>query len=150
MALSPTRAKGHVAERRAAAPRSPRRLPRRRCTYELLCELTLSSSNRERSHASNVVLAHRIRTSPQHEVEQTQARSGVKDGVSITTARIKPRTADAWNWTASNPSKKEDHNPFTLEKHNNRAPGWGTRLDLRREGTSFMRPQNEEMLLLFR
>ena len=36
VALSPTRAKGHVAERRAAAPRSPRRLPRRRCTYALL------------------------------------------------------------------------------------------------------------------
>jgi hypothetical protein len=28
-----------VAERRAAAPRSPRRLPRRRCTYALLCEV---------------------------------------------------------------------------------------------------------------
>ena len=37
VALSPTRAKGNVAERRAAAPRSPRRLPRRRCTYVLLC-----------------------------------------------------------------------------------------------------------------
>jgi hypothetical protein len=36
VALSPTRAKGHVAERHAAAPRSPRRLLRRRCTYELL------------------------------------------------------------------------------------------------------------------
>ena len=39
VALSPTRAKGHVAERRAAAPRSPRRLPRRRCAYALLCEV---------------------------------------------------------------------------------------------------------------
>jgi hypothetical protein len=28
-----------VAERRVAAPRSPRRLPRRRCTYALLCEV---------------------------------------------------------------------------------------------------------------
>jgi hypothetical protein len=36
VALSPTRAKGHVAERRAAAPRSPRRLLRRRCIYALL------------------------------------------------------------------------------------------------------------------
>ena len=37
VAPSPTRARGHVAERRAAAPRSPRRLPRRRCAYALLC-----------------------------------------------------------------------------------------------------------------
>jgi hypothetical protein len=36
VALRPTRPKGHVAERRAAAPRSPRRLPRRRCAYVLL------------------------------------------------------------------------------------------------------------------
>jgi hypothetical protein len=41
VALSPTKAKGHVAERRAAAPRSPRRLPRRRCTYVLLWAVTL-------------------------------------------------------------------------------------------------------------
>ena len=32
VALSPTRAKGHVAERRAAAPRSPSRPEGRRCT----------------------------------------------------------------------------------------------------------------------
>jgi hypothetical protein len=38
VALSPTRAKGHVAERRVAAPRSPSRLLRRRCAYALLCE----------------------------------------------------------------------------------------------------------------
>jgi len=36
VALSPTRAKGYVVERRAAAPRSPRRLLRRRCAYVLL------------------------------------------------------------------------------------------------------------------
>ena len=36
VALRPTGPKGHVAERRAAAPRSPRRLPRRRCAYALL------------------------------------------------------------------------------------------------------------------
>jgi hypothetical protein len=39
VALSPTGAKGHVAERRAAAPRSPRRLPRRRCAYVLLWDV---------------------------------------------------------------------------------------------------------------
>jgi hypothetical protein len=38
-APSLTEARGCVAERRAAAPRSPRRLPRRRCTYALLCEV---------------------------------------------------------------------------------------------------------------
>ncbi len=37
VAPSPTRARGHVAERRAAAPHSPRRLLRRRSTYVLLC-----------------------------------------------------------------------------------------------------------------
>ena len=42
VAPSPTRARGHVAERRAAAPRSPRRLPRRRCTYALLCAVALN------------------------------------------------------------------------------------------------------------
>jgi hypothetical protein len=36
VSLSPTRAKGYVVERRAAAPRSPRRLLRRRCAYVLL------------------------------------------------------------------------------------------------------------------
>jgi hypothetical protein len=36
VAPSLTEARGHVAERRAAAPRSPRRLPRRRCAYVLL------------------------------------------------------------------------------------------------------------------
>jgi hypothetical protein len=41
VALSPTRAKGHVAERRAAAPRSPRRPLGRRCTYVLLCAVAL-------------------------------------------------------------------------------------------------------------
>ncbi len=39
VALRPTRPKGHVAERRVAAPRSPRRLLRCRCTYALLCEV---------------------------------------------------------------------------------------------------------------
>jgi hypothetical protein len=43
VALSPTGAKGHVAERRAAAPRSPRRLPRRRCAYVLLSDVALLS-----------------------------------------------------------------------------------------------------------
>jgi hypothetical protein len=43
VAPSPTRARGHVAERRAAAPRSPRRLPRRRCTYVLLSDVALVS-----------------------------------------------------------------------------------------------------------
>jgi hypothetical protein len=37
VALRPTGPKGHVAELRVAAPRSPRRLPRRRCAYALLC-----------------------------------------------------------------------------------------------------------------
>jgi hypothetical protein len=39
VAPSPTRARGHVVTRRAAAPRNPRRLPRRRSTYVLLCEV---------------------------------------------------------------------------------------------------------------
>jgi hypothetical protein len=39
VAPSPTRARGHVAERRAAAPRSPRRLLRRRCAYALLWDV---------------------------------------------------------------------------------------------------------------
>jgi hypothetical protein len=43
VALRPTRPKGHVAERRAAAPRSPRRLPRRRCAYVLLSDVALLS-----------------------------------------------------------------------------------------------------------
>jgi hypothetical protein len=42
VAPRPKGPRGHVAERRAAAPRSPRRLPRRRCTYALLYEVTLS------------------------------------------------------------------------------------------------------------
>jgi hypothetical protein len=36
VALNPTRAKGHVAERRAAAPRSPRR-PRRGADVHTCC-----------------------------------------------------------------------------------------------------------------
>ena len=43
VALSPTRAKGHVAERRAAAPRSPRRPLGRRCTYVLLYAVAQNS-----------------------------------------------------------------------------------------------------------
>ncbi len=39
VAPRPTGPRGHVAERRAAAPRSPRRLPRRRCTYALLWDV---------------------------------------------------------------------------------------------------------------
>jgi hypothetical protein len=35
----PTRTRGCVAKRRVAAPRSPRRLLRRRCTYAPLCEV---------------------------------------------------------------------------------------------------------------
>jgi hypothetical protein len=37
VALRPTRPKGHVAERRGAAPRNPRRPPGRRSVYALLC-----------------------------------------------------------------------------------------------------------------
>jgi hypothetical protein len=43
VALRPTGPKGHVAERRAAAPRSPIRLPRRRCTYALLSDVAFLS-----------------------------------------------------------------------------------------------------------
>ena len=39
-----TEPRGRVAERRAAAPRSPRRLPRHRSTYALLYEVTLSGT----------------------------------------------------------------------------------------------------------
>jgi hypothetical protein len=43
VALSPTRANGHVAERRGVASRRPRHLPRRRCAYALSSDVTLLS-----------------------------------------------------------------------------------------------------------
>jgi len=46
VAPSLTEARGHVAERRAVAPRSPRRLPRRRCAYALLCAVVVIGIDR--------------------------------------------------------------------------------------------------------
>ena len=59
-----TEPRGHVAERRAAAPRSPRRLPRRRCTYELLyavalCVRIFILSFNEISHSSRWFVGER-------------------------------------------------------------------------------------------
>jgi hypothetical protein len=54
VALRPTRAKSHVAERRAAAPRSPRRLPRRRCAYALLYAVASKDLNSEMREKTDV------------------------------------------------------------------------------------------------
>jgi hypothetical protein len=132
--------RGHVAERRAAAPRSPRRPLGRRCTYVQLCELTLSSENRERSHSTPVDLAHRIKTGPAHEIARRIARSGVIAGGWIATSKIKPRITNVHIWKARNPRQRTNPNQITLPKPSHRAPRLATPIEYTKRGNVLHAP----------
>jgi hypothetical protein len=85
---------------------------------------------------------------PAHENAGCQARSGVVAGGWIATSKIKPGIASVHAWNVRNPSQRIDYNQFTLSKLNLRAPGLPTHMGMRRKGTSFMRPQRVEGMLL--